>query len=123
MIGDRHLADAQARLRRVDDDLAGELHPLGGESQAVVGLSREGPHAAVGVGDIEAEELVEQSGKDRVPDIPVQPGHGAREDLAVETAAEHIVGLATPELRDERIQLAEVVGGVGVTHHQILPRA
>ena len=63
------------------------------------------------------EEEVERAGEDRVADVAVQPRHGAGLD-AVHAVAHDEVG-AVLELLEEARDLAEVVGQVGVGHHDV----
>ena len=64
------------------------------------------------------EEQVEESREDRVADVAVQPRHRARLDV-VHPVADHHLG-AVLELGDEARDLLEVVGEVGVGHHDVL---
>ena len=77
-----------------------------------------GAHAAVGVADAGAEEEVEHAGEHRVADVAVQPGHRAGLDV-LHPVAHHEVG-ALLELLDEARDVVEVVGEVGVGHHDVV---
>ena len=68
--------------------------------------------------DAGAEEQVEEARQQRVADVAVQPRHRARVDV-VHAVADHQVG-AVLELGDEARDLVEVVGQVGVGHHDVL---
>ena len=78
-------------------------------------------HPAVGVADAGAEEEVEDAGEDRVADVAVQPRHRAGLDV-VHPVADHDLG-AVVELGDEARDVVEVVGQVGVGHHDVVARA
>jgi hypothetical protein len=65
-----------------------------------------------------SEEEVEDPGEHRVTDIAVEPGHRTGLD-ALHAVAHHEVG-ALVELRHEAGNVAEVVGEVGVGHHDVL---
>ena len=58
--------------------------------------------------------------EDRVADVAVQPRHRARLDV-VHAVADHHLG-ALLERGDEARDLVEVVGEVGVGHHDVAPR-
>ena len=58
-------------------------------------------------------------GEDRVADVAVQPRHRAGLDV-VHAVADHHLG-AVLERRDEARDLVEVVGQVGVGHHDVAP--
>ena len=81
-------------------------------------VAADGAHAAVGVAHAGAEEEVEDAGEHRVADVAVEPGHRARLDAA-HAVAHHEVG-ALVELLDEARDVAEVVGEVGVGHHDVV---
>ena len=63
------------------------------------------------------KKQVEHTGEDRVADVAVQPRHGARLDV-VHAVADHHLG-ALFERGDEARDLVEVVGQVGVGHHDV----
>ena len=75
-------------------------------------------HAAVGVADAGAEEEVEDAGEHRVADVAVQPRHRARLDV-LHPVAHHELR-AVVELLDEARDVGEVVGQVGVGHHDVV---
>src|SRR5207249_2204573 len=56
--------------------------------------------------------------EDRVADVAVHPRHGAGLDAAFEAVA-HDQLIALPEAVDKRIELAEIIGIVGVAHDDI----
>ena len=114
---DRELGDPQVLLGGPDHHLRGELHAGRAQVQARQHVAAQRAHAAVGVADAGAEEEVEQAGEDRVADVAVQPRHRARLDV-VHAVADHQLG-ALFELRDEARDLVEVVGQVGVGHHDV----
>ena len=78
-------------------------------------------HAAVGVVDAGAEQQVEEARQQRVADVAVMPRHRARMDV-LHPVADHHVG-AVLQLGDEARDLVEVVGEVGVGHHDVSARA
>ena len=114
---DRELADVELLLRGPDDHLGGELHPGRAQVQPGQHVAADRPHAAVRVADAGAEQEVEDAGQDRVADVAVQPRHGAGMDV-VHPVAHHELG-AGLELLDEARDLVEVVGEVGVGHHDV----
>ena len=78
-------------------------------------------HAAVDVGEVAREEPVEDPRRDRRPEVAVQRRHRAGLDGAPQARAhDELVALA--ELLDERLELAEVVGAVGVAHDHVTAR-
>ena len=115
---DRQLLDGQVLLGRADDHLRGELHAGGAQVEAGQHVAADGAHAAVGVLDARAEEEVEHPGEHGVAHVAVQPGHGARVDV-VHPVAHHQLGTAV-EAVDEAGDVLEVVGEVGVEHHDVL---
>ena len=118
VVVDRDLLDLEPLLARADHHLGCELHP--GRPQVEAGQRRapDRAHAAVRVAHAGAEEEVEDPGEHRVPDVAVEPGHRAGLD-ALHAIAHHEVG-ALVELRHEARDVAEVVGEVGVGHHDVV---
>ena len=73
----------------------------------------------MGVGHPGLEEEVEHAGEHRVADVAVEPRHCPGVDLAAQARTHHEVG-AVLERLDEARDLGEVVGLVGVAHHDVL---
>ena len=119
MVVDRQLPDVELRLGGADHHLGRELHAGGAQVELEQALAAEGAHAAVGVAHAGAEEEVEGAREQRVADVAVQPRHRAGLD-AVHAVAHDEVG-ARLELGQEARDLAEVVGQVGVGHHDVAP--
>ena len=61
-------------------------------------------------------EHVQQAGEDRAPDVLVRPRHCAGFDLALEARSHHQI-VAIADAIEERRQRREVVGAIGVGHH------
>ena len=116
---DGELREDQMLLGGADHHLGGELHPGGAQIELGQHVPPQRPHAAVGVVDPGAEEQVEEAGQQRVADVAVMPGHRAGMDV-LHPVADHHVG-AVLQFRDETGDLVEVVGEVGVRHHDVLP--
>ena len=116
--GGRDLGDAQAVQRRADDHLGGELHAGGSEAQPQHRLARDAAQAAVEVADVARVEEPADGGEHRVAEVAVLPGHRARLDAALEPVAHDEVE-ALAQLLEEAVEVAEVVGGVGVSHHHV----
>jgi hypothetical protein len=117
VVVDRQLADVELRLGGPDHHLRGELHARRAQVERGERLPTERAHAAVGVAHAGAEEEVEGAREHRVADVAVQPGHRAGLD-AVHAVAHDQVG-ARLELGEEARDLPEVVGQVGVGHHDV----
>ncbi len=117
VVFDRELGDPQLLLGGADHHLRGELHAGRAQVKARQHVAAQRAHAAVGVVDAGAEEEVEQARQDRVADVVVQPRHRARLDV-VHAIADHHLG-AVLKRRDEVRDLVEVVGQVGVGHHDV----
>ncbi len=115
---DRHLIDGEALLGGADDHLRRELHAGGAQIEAGQDVAAQGPHPAVGVLDAGAEEEVQHAGEHRVAHVAVQPRHRARVDVVHPVAHDHL-GAAVQPL-DEPGDVLEVVGEVGVEHHDVL---
>jgi hypothetical protein len=101
-----------------DDHLRSELHARGTQIEGGKHVAPERAHAAVGVAHAGAEEEVEDPRQHGVADVAMQPGHGARLDV-VHAVAHHQLG-AVLELCHEAGDLTEVVGEIGVGHHDVL---
>ena len=101
VVVDRDLAHPEAAAERLEDHLRGELHPGRVEVERRERVAAHRPHPAVGVGDLHAEEEVEQPGEDRVPDVAVEPRHRLAVDRPLEAGAHHEV-VAGGEALDER---------------------
>ena len=114
---DLELADRQVLLRGADHHLGGELHAGGAQIEAWQHVAAQGAHAAVRVVDAGAERMFSNPGQQRVADVAVMPRHRARMDV-VHPVADHHVG-AVLELAQEVGDLVEVVGEVGVGHHDV----
>ena len=83
------------------------------------GVLADSAHPAVGVRDLDAEEEVEHPGQDRVPDEAVEKRHGVAVDRSLEAGAhDQVVALLEPV--DERAELLQRVGLVGVSHDDVL---
>ena len=115
--GGGNFGDGLAQQRRLDDHFAGELHARPLQAQPVEAVAGERAQAAMGVVDARAEQYVEQAGQGRIADVAVLPGHGARLDAALESRAHAEIG-ATEQLADHRRRFHEIVGAVGVAHHE-----
>ncbi len=96
--------------------------PVVRRSSAREHVAAQRAHAAVGVVDAGAEEEVEHAGQDRVADVAVQPRHRARLDV-VHPVADHEVGAVLAARATKRGIVVEVVGEVGVGHHDVLAAA
>ena len=118
VVVDRDLLDLEPLLARADHHLGCELHPGGPQVEARQRRAPDRAHAAVRVAHAGAEEEVEDPGEHRVPDVAVEPGHRAGLD-ALHAVAHHEVG-ALVELGHEARDVAEVVGEVGVGHHDVV---
>ncbi len=116
VVVDRDLADPQLAPEGLEDHLGGELHPGRVEVEGLEGVAPHRAHAAVGVGDLHAEEDVEEAGEDRVADVPVEPRHRLAVDRPLEARA-HDEVVAGREALDERCEVAHRVRLVGVAHH------
>ena len=116
---DLDLGDLEVLLGGADHHLGGELHPGRAQVELVEHVAAQRAHAAVGVAHAGAEEEVEQPGQQRVADVAVQPRHRSRLDVP-HAVAHHQLG-AGVELADEARDLVEVVGQVGVGHHDVAP--
>ncbi len=114
---DRELADVELLLRGPDHHLGGELHPGRAQVEPRQHVAAQRAHPAVGVVDAGAEQQVQEAGQQRVADVAVVPRHRARVDV-LHPVADHDVG-AVVELGDEPRDLVEVVGQVGVDHHDV----
>ena len=82
-------------------------------------LLRDAAHAAVDVGELAAEDDVQDPRRDRRAEVAVQRRHRAGLDVAAEARA-HDELVAVAELLDERRELAEVVRAVAVAHDDVL---
>ena len=117
VVGDRDLGDLEVLLGGAHDHLRGELHPGRAEVEPLQRVAAQRAHAAVRVLDAGLEEEVEDAGEDRVADVAVKPRHGARLDVVHAVADRHVRALL--EQRHEARDVAEVVGEVGVGHHDV----
>jgi len=77
-------------------------------------------HAAMDVREAAAEDPVQDPGCDGSPEIAMQGRHRAGLDRPAPAGAHHEL-VAVMEALDERCQQAEVVGAVGVAHHDVAP--
>ena len=116
----RPLGDHLTQKSRLYDHLAGEFHARTGEAQSLVAIASQGPQPTMGVSDAGMEQEVEQTRKQRIADVPILPGHGARLDAAGEAVA-HAKAGAFDQSLDHRRGLPKVVGAVGVAHDEISP--
>ena len=114
----RHLGDPEAGERRLDDHLGGELHAGRGEPQVEDRGAPEASQPAVEVADRAAEEQPAHEGQHRVAEVPVEPWHRLISNAALEAVA-HDEVRALAKLRDEAVELCEVIGVVAVTHDHI----
>ena len=119
VVVDRDLADAELPPERLEDHLRRELHPGRVEVEHRERVLAHCTHAAVGVRDLDAEEEVEHPRQDRVADVAVEPRHRLAVDRPLEARAHHEV-VAGRELVDERPELPQRVGLVGVPHHDVV---
>ena len=120
---DRHLADARAGERRLDDHLRGVLHPGAAEVEVARQVGAERAHAAVDVVDRHPEPASGEPGEHRVAPHAVQERHGAGPDGAAargKPAPLHQLG-AVAQRRQEAMQLGEVVAVIGVAHEHVAP--
>ena len=78
-----------------------------------------GAHPAVRVGDLHAEEDVQEAGEDRVADVAVEPRHRLAVDRPLEAGAHHEV-VALREALDERREVLHRIRLVGVAHHDVV---
>ena len=120
VVVDRDLADAELPPERLEDHLRRELHPGRVEVERRKRVLAHCSHAAMRIRDLDAEEQVEHPREDRVADVTVEPRHGLAVDRPLEARAHHEV-VAGRELVDERPELPQRVGLVGVPHHDVLP--
>jgi hypothetical protein len=111
------LGDLQVLLGGPDDHLGGELHARRAQIQPRQDIAAQRAHAAVCVVDAGAEEEVEQARENRVADVAVQPGHRAGLDVVHAIADHHLRPVL--ERRHESWDLVEVVGQIGVGHHDV----
>jgi len=114
----RHLADAQARLRGIDDHLRGELHAGGAHVHPLPGVAAQGPHAAVEVADGHGVHDPRHPRQHRIAEIAVQVRHGTRIDAAQEAVAHHEVQAAA-QRSDEGFEARPVVRVVGIGEHHV----
>ena len=114
---DRELPDLEVLLGRPDHHLRGELHAGGAQVQPGEHVAADPAHAAVGVLDPGPVEEVEHPREHWVAHVAVQPRHRPGVDV-VHPVAHHEVG-ALLELAHEARDLLEVVGEVGVHHHDV----
>ncbi len=114
----RHLGDVQAVQSRFHDHLGGELHAGGPQSELPDRLAREAAQSAMEVADAAGVEDPPDRGKHRVADVAVLPRHRPRLDAALEAVAHNEV-VALTQLRQEAVEVGEVVGIVGVAHHHV----
>ena len=119
VVVDRNLADRDVALRGLEVHLERELHAGRLQVEPLRGRPADRAQSAVRVRDLEPEEQVQDPRQDRVPDPAVQPRHGAFVDPASVAGAEHEV-LPVVELLQERVQVAEVIGAVGVAHEDVV---
>src|ERR1700731_2589422 len=78
----RHLADLLAVQARLDDHLAGELHPGGAQVQTAVRVSAERAQTAMGIANRAMKEEVQDAGENRIAYVTMQPGHRAGSNAA-----------------------------------------
>ncbi len=88
-------------------------------SSLSIALAPQGAHAAVRIVNPGAEEEVQRPGEHRVPHVAVQPRHGPGMDVVHPVADDHLGSRF--ELCDETRNVTEVVGQVGVRHHDVAP--
>ena len=119
VVVDRDLAHGQPAAVRLEDHLRGELHPGRVEVERRQRVAADRSHAAVRVGDLHAEEDVEHARQDRVADEAVEERHRVAVDRPLEARADDEV-VSLLELVDERRELLQRVGLVGVAHDDVL---
>ncbi len=117
VVFDRELGDSQFLLGGPDHHLRGKLHTGRAQIEARQHVGAKRAHPAVGVLHAGAEEQVQQARQDRVADVAVKPRHRARLDV-VHAIAHHELRPAF-QLGHEVRDLVEVVGEVGVGHHDV----
>nr|BFE77248.1 hypothetical protein GCM10020092_105490 [Actinoplanes digitatis] len=115
----RHLGHVVAVQRGPDDQLGRELHAGHAQVEVADAVAVEAADAAVEVADaLEPEEHPAQPGEHRVAQVAVQERHRALADAAAEPVAhDNVVPVA--QALDERPELREVVGVVGVGHDHV----
>lgn len=118
VVVDRNLAHAQPAPIRLEHHLGGELHPGGVEVETFERVPPERSHPAVSVRDLHAEEDVEESGEEGVPEVAVRPGHRSVVDAPGEAGAEHEVAPALERI-DEGGERGHGVRPIGVGHDDV----
>ena len=116
VVVDRDLAHAELAPERLEDHLRGELHPGRVQIEGRERVLADGAHPAVRVGDLDAEEDVQQARQDRVADMTVEPRHRLAVDGPLEARSHHEVVTLRKAL-DERREVLHRIRLVGVAHH------
>ena len=116
VVVDRDLTHAELAPERLEDHLRGELHPGRVQIEGRERVLADGAHPAVRVGDLDAEEDVQQARQDRVADMAVEPRHRLAVDRPLEARAHHEV-VALRKALDERREVLHRIRLVGVAHH------
>src|SRR5262249_34684332 len=97
-----------------------ELHAARPDVELEDLVAVEPAQSAVDVAAGRAEEAAADQREHRVAEVPVQPRHRAALDAAAEAVADDEV-VAAAKLGDERLEMPEVVGAVGVSHDPEAP--
>ena len=119
VVVDRDLAHAELAAERLEHHLRGELHPGRVQVERRERVAAHRPHAAVRVGDLDAEEDVQEPGEDRVADVAVEPRHRLAVDRPLEPRA-HDEVVAVGEAVDERGEVLDRIRLVGIAHHDVV---
>ena len=116
---DRELREDEVLLGGPDHHFGGELHAGGAQVELRQAITAHRSHPAVRVIDPGLEQQVEEPRQQRVADVLVMPWHRARVDVLHPVADHHV--RAVLQLGDEPRDLLEVVGEIGVGHHDVTP--
>ncbi len=119
-VRDGDLEDRHPRNRGTNQHLTGEFHARGAQGETPDGLGVKPAKAAVVVAQAGAEEQVRQPGQDRVPDVTVEPGHGAALDGPTQSGS-YDQGPPQAQPLKKWNQMFEVVTAVGVAHDHVAP--
>ena len=119
VVVDRDLAHDEVAPVCLEDHLRRELHPGGVEFERLKRALADGPHAAVRVRHLHAEEEVEHPREDRISDEAVEERHRVPVDRPLEAGADDEI-VACLEAVDERSELLERIRLVGIAHHDVV---
>src|SRR6266496_1698740 len=117
---DGDLGELRAHLGSFDDQLQGELHSRSAWIDGLVNAFGEPSHAAIGVANACAEEVVQNGGERGISDELMRLRHGTRFDAAGKTVSHDKFRPGPPPL-DELGNLTEIVAVIGITHDDELP--